>query len=105
MLAGFTSPLIHSLNWSGGIGLPSNAAWLARYFGWSSQVQLSGNSPAEAGSTPRTSAPRAMGNDSFVLMEVWLARAWMADNSESRVKGVGLNLLHGAVGRDGWRLP
>src|SRR5271170_4250496 len=68
MSAGVTPPLIQSVTLNGGMGLPSSAAWSARNSGLSSQVQLSGNSPAEAGSIPQTSEPKAMRISFLVLI-------------------------------------
>src|SRR6266496_6750176 len=82
MSAGFTSPLIHSLGSSDGIGLPSNAAWLARFFGSLSHVQVSGNSPAKTLSAPKTTEQNAMRNDLLLVMYKRLARRSVADNCQ-----------------------
>src|SRR5208283_242896 len=72
-------PLIQSLTWKAGIGLPSRAAWLARCSGLSSQVQLSGNSPAEAGRMPQMSEPKAIRSSFFELMLHGLSQPALAD--------------------------
>src|SRR5882762_2532989 len=74
MSAGFTSPLLQLLRSSAGIGLPSNAAWLARSFGSSSHVHLSGNSPAKTPSAPKATEQNVMRNDLTLIMHQWLAR-------------------------------
>src|SRR5450759_1928201 len=82
MSADFTSPLIHSLGSSDGIGLPSNAAWLARFFGSLSHVQLSGNSPAKTVSAPKTNEQNAMRNNLLLIRYKWLAGRSVADNRQ-----------------------
>src|ERR1039458_5690340 len=78
--AGLTSPLIHSLVSSAGIGLPSKAVWLGRSFGSSSQVQLSGNSPAESLCTAKAKEQNTIRNDLFLIMHQWLAESLRAGN-------------------------
>src|ERR1035438_5214581 len=78
--AGLISPLIHSLVASAGIGLPSRTVWLARSFGSSSQVQLSGNSPAESLCTAKAKEQNTIRNDLFLIMPEWLAESPMAGN-------------------------
>jgi hypothetical protein len=66
------------------MSLPWRAAWAARFSGFfSSQVQLSGNSPAEAGSMPQMSEPKAIRSIFFVLMLHGLSQPALADNAES----------------------
>src|SRR6266550_2144320 len=97
MSAGFTSPLIHSLGSSDGIGLPSNAAWLARFFGSLSHVQLSGNSPAKTLSAPKTTEQNAMRNDLLLVMCKSLAARSVADNCQFVGTRRIINLLQTAL--------
>src|ERR1017187_3315776 len=91
--AGLISPLIHSLVSSAGIGLPSRVLWLARSFGSSSQVQLSGNSPAESLCTAKAKEQNTIRNDLFLIMPEWLAECPVAGNrnmsAEDRRQGAG----------------
>src|ERR1700722_17902163 len=65
------------------MGLPSKAAWPARCSGLSSQVQLSGNSPADTGNSMQMSEPTAIRRDFFVLMLHGVPQRALAGNSES----------------------
>src|ERR1700690_2410610 len=66
------------------MSLPSRAGGAAGFSGFfSSQVQLSGNSPAEAGSMPQMSEPKAIRRIFFALMLHGLSQPALADNGES----------------------
>src|ERR1035437_3338262 len=108
--ADVTPPLIQSVTLNGGMCLPSSAAWAARTSGLSSQVQLSGNSLAEAGSIPQTSEPKAMRISFLVLIPDGLSQPASADNKKypygaSRMELVALRKESGATPHTAGRTP
>src|ERR1035437_6308016 len=94
MSAAVMPPLIQSLTWKAGMSLPSRVAWAARFSGFfSSQVQLSGNSPPKAGSMPQMSEPKAIRRSFFMLMLHELSQPASADNGESLCRPKELKLI------------